>query len=59
MNQELAKEWVRLNPKFVSDDDGFWATLSHAASETLHGFFAPLLILKWLVGYAFRLVRSS
>ena len=49
MKQALVDEWVRLNPKFVSEQDGVWDTIKHAAHETLYGFFAPLLLLKWIV----------
>ena len=54
MKQALVDEWVRLNPKFVRAEDGVWDTIEHAARETLHGFFAPLLLLKWIVQRAFK-----
>lgn len=53
MKKALVDEWVRLNPKFVQEQDGVWDTIKHAVHETLHGFFAPLLLLKWIVQSAF------
>ena len=54
IKKAIVDEWIRLNPKFVNAQDGVWDTIKHAALETLHGFFAPLLLLKWLVRSAFK-----
>jgi hypothetical protein len=46
--QSIRNEWARLNPKFIREEDGFWATILHASKETLHGYFAPLWLIVWM-----------
>jgi hypothetical protein len=59
MKKALVDEWVRLNPKFVSAEDTVGALLKHSVIETLYGFFAPLLLVKWLIASAWRSLRIS
>ena len=47
--QSIRNEWARLNPKFVREEDGFWATIRNAAREAWHGYFAPLLLIFWML----------
>lgn len=51
---EFSVEWKRLNPKHVKPDDGLWATFVGAARETVPGFFAPLRMLWWVIGFVGR-----
>ena len=55
-SEQLANEWQRLNPKFVTKQDSLNQTFVHAFQEGLYGYFAPLLIFKWLVKYLWNLV---
>lgn len=48
MPEGLSKEWARLNPIFVEQNDSLFQLITHAAKETLYGFFAPFLILAWI-----------
>jgi hypothetical protein len=49
MRKEFRKEWARLNPVFVRREDDAMQTVLHAIQETLHGFFAPILMLGWII----------
>jgi len=49
--QEFLVEWHRLNPKFCTPGDGVADTLKHAFREGLHGYFAPLWMLGWLLRF--------
>lgn len=49
MREAMREEWVRLNPTFVGPNDTVAQVVCHAAKETLYGFFAPLLMLRWLI----------
>ena len=47
MRERVRDEWVRLNPKLVGSQDTWGQVLLHAAQETWHGFFAPVLLFVW------------
>jgi len=49
MRKEFLEEWARLNPVFVRPEDSVFQTVRHAIKETMHGFFAPLLMLGWII----------
>lgn len=56
MREEFRKEWIRLNPVFVRAEDSVVQTVQHAILETLHGFFAPFLMLAWIFKSLWKLV---
>lgn len=49
--QEFLAEWRRLNPKFCSPDEGVADTFKNEFREGLHGYFAPLWMLGWLLRF--------
>ena len=46
--ERCQREWHRLNPRFVKQEDSLFQVLIGASRETVLGFFAPLRILWWL-----------
>lgn len=59
MRERVRDEWVRLNPKLVGSQDTWGQVLLHAAQETWHGFFAPVLLLVWGLARIPELLRSA
>lgn len=58
MHEEFRKEWARLNPVFVRPEDSVIQTVQHAVKETLHGFFAPFLMLIWIFKSLWKLLLA-
>ena len=58
MYEEFRKEWARLNPGFVRAEDSVVQTVQHAVQETLHGFFAPILMVVWIFKSLWKLVLA-
>jgi hypothetical protein len=47
--KEAAAEWDRLTPRYVQPGDGLAMVFLHACKETVPGYFAPFLMLVWLM----------
>jgi hypothetical protein len=50
--QMFLAEWVRLNPKFCTPNEGTAAYAKHVVLEVLYGYFAPLGMAWWLLRWA-------
>ena len=49
---EFAAEWKRLNPQYGQPGGELKASFRPGFFESLNGYFAPLRMAWWLVGYA-------
>lgn len=45
---DFMREWRRLTPTFVTDEDSLLQIFCHAAQESFHWYFAPLRMIVWL-----------
>ena len=51
--RDASARWSMLNPRYMQSGDSFGKVLTHAAKETIPGFFHPLWMAAWFLRYGF------